>query len=87
MTWALILVCLWALAANLVAMLPSRDSHWTSAYALIATGVPILGYVTWTHGAIVGLLVLAAGCSILRWPVIYLWRWLRRKAGIGEAAE
>jgi hypothetical protein len=27
----------------------------------------------------VGLLVLAAGLSVLRWPVLFLWRWLRRR--------
>ena len=24
-------------------------------------------------------LLLAAGASILRWPVVYFWRWLRRQ--------
>jgi len=47
---------------------------------LIAAGVPLLGYVTYENGPWVGLLVLAAGSSMLRWPVIYLGRWIRRKA-------
>jgi hypothetical protein len=29
----------------------------------------------------VGLVLLAAGASVLRWPVIFLWRWLRRSLG------
>ncbi|RXV59050.1 hypothetical protein C6W92_15775 [Roseovarius sp. A46] len=81
MTVSLILACVWALAANVLAMLPSRDNHWRRAYALIALGVPVLGLVAWQHGPWLGLLVLAAGMSVLRWPVIYLARWLRRQLG------
>ncbi|MEO0400836.1 MAG: DUF2484 family protein [Pseudomonadota bacterium] len=79
MSLSLIFACLWALIANVLAMLPSRDNHWTNAYGLIAIGIPIVGYATWQHGPWVGLLVMVAGMSILRWPVIYLGRWIRRK--------
>ena len=79
MSWSLILACLWALAANVLAMIPSGDNHWRRAYFLIAVGVPILGYVTYENGPWIGLLVLAAGMSMLRWPVIYLGRWMRGK--------
>lgn len=81
MNLSLILVCVWAVAANVLATLPSKDSHWRRAYVLIAVGIPLLGYVTWQNGPWVGLLVLAAGASVLRWPVIYLGRWLRRIVG------
>ena len=74
-----VLACLWAFAANVIAMLPSKDYHWSNAYKLIAIGIPILGFVTWQHGPWVGLLVLAAGMSVLRWPVVYLTRWVRDK--------
>ena len=74
---SLVLACLWAVAANLLAMLPSRDRHWRRAYLLIALGVPVLGLVTWENGPWIGLLVLAAGMSVLRWPVIHPGRWLR----------
>ena len=77
MSLSLILACLWLICANLIGMLPTRDHHWRAAYALITLGIPILGYVTWQHGALVGLLVLAAGASILRWPLWFLWKWLR----------
>lgn len=77
MTLSLILACVWALCANFLAMLPSKDNHWRRAYALIAVGIPLLGYVTYENGPWIGLLVLAAGMSVLRWPVVYLGRWLR----------
>ncbi|WP_171173942.1 DUF2484 family protein [Ruegeria sp. HKCCD8929] len=78
MNTSLILACVWAVIANVLAMTPSRDNHWTRAYALIAVGIPLVGYVTYENGPWIGLLVLAAGMSVLRWPVIYLTRWLRR---------
>ncbi|MEZ5778243.1 MAG: DUF2484 family protein [Paracoccaceae bacterium] len=78
MTASLLLSCLWALAATIVALLPSRDHHWRAAYVLIAVGIPIVGWVTYQNGPWVGLVVMAAGASMLRWPLVYLWRWLRR---------
>ena len=78
MNGSLLLACLWAVTATLIAMLPSRDHHWRAAYLLIAVGIPILGWVTYQNGPRIGLVVLAAGTSILRWPVIHLWRRLRR---------
>lgn len=78
MNGSIILACLWAVTATLIAILPSRDRHWRAAYMLIAAGIPILGWVTLQNGPWVGLIVLAAGASILRWPLIYLWRRLRR---------
>ena len=72
---------LWFIAANVAAMRPSRDHHWRRAYVLIATGVPILGWLTATAGPVAGVVALAAGASVLRWPVIYLLRWLRGLSG------
>lgn len=82
MTLSLILACVWALLANLAGMFPSRDKHWRLAYGLIVVGIPLLGYVTYENGPWIGLLVLAAGMSILRWPVIYLGRWMRTRLGL-----
>jgi len=79
MSLSIILASLWALIANVMAMFPSRDNHWTNAYGLIAVGIPIVGYVTWQHGPWIGLLVLAAGMSVLRWPVIHFTRWIRAR--------
>ena len=80
MSLSLILACLWALVANVLAMTPSKDYHWRNAYVLIAVGIPILGYVVWQNGPWVGLLVLVAAMSVLRWPVIYLGRWIKGRA-------
>ncbi|MFO7771773.1 MAG: DUF2484 family protein [Roseovarius gahaiensis] len=85
MSLSLILACLWAISANLLAMIPSRDNHWRRAFALIVVGVPILGYVTYQNGPWIGFFVLFAGMSMLRWPVIYLGRWLRRDARTKDA--
>ena len=79
--WPLVLCLVWLIAANVIAMFPSRDKHWRAAYVLIAVGVPLLGWATYVSGPVVGLMLLAAGASILRWPVIFLWRWLRRQIG------
>ena len=79
MSISLILACIWAVVASILAMTPSRDHHWRNAYVLIAVGIPLLGFVTAQHGPWIGLLVLAAGCSILRWPVYHFVRWLRQK--------
>ena len=55
-------LCLvWLIVANVIGLFPSRDYHWRAAYALIAIGVPLLGWVTYEGGPVVGLLVLAAG--------------------------
>ncbi len=77
----LALCFVWLIAANVIAMFPSRDYHWRAAYGLIAVGVPLLGWATYEAGPIIGLALLAAGASILRWPLVYLWRWLRQRAG------
>ncbi len=86
MSLPFVLACIWAVVANVLAMTPSSDNHWRNAYILIAVGIPILGFVTAAHGPWAGMLVLAAGCSVLRWPVIYLMRWLRRST-FQEPAE
>ena len=77
MTLSLILALLWLVTANILGMIPSKDNHWRRAYILIAIGIPLLGFVTYQNGPWIGLIVLAMGASILRWPLRYLWRWLR----------
>lgn len=81
MTLPISLAFLWLIAANLIGMLPTRDKHWRAAYLMIAIGVPLLGWLTWASGPIIGLVFLAAAGSILRWPVYFLGRWLRQRLG------
>lgn len=77
MSLALAFGFLWLILANVIALLPSRDQHWRMAYALTAIGIPLLGWLTWSAGPLWGLLFLAAGASVLRWPLVYLWRRMR----------
>jgi len=81
MTPSLICAALWLLAANVMAMIPSRDNLWQRAYLLIAVGIPLLIWVTVQNGYWVGLIALIAGMSMLRWPVMYLARWAKRVVG------
>lgn len=78
MKLSLVALFAWLVLANLLAMLPSKDNHWRRAYGLIATGLPLLVWVFLDNTAWVGLLALLAGMSVLRWPLIYLGRWIRR---------
>ena len=79
----LILTCLWALIACLIAMGPERY-HWPAAWGLIAIGIPLLGYVTYDQGPVWGLIALAAGASVLRWPLVYAGRRIQRGVGVVE---
>ena len=77
MSLPIILGLLWLITANVIAMFPSRDHHWRNAYTLIAIGMPILGWITYENGVFLGLMFLAGGASVLRWPVWYLWKWVK----------
>ncbi len=77
MSLSLIAGLVWLIAGNLIAMVPSRDHHWRAAYVLIALGLPILGWITWVNGPLPGLIFLAAGASVLRWPLVVLGRWIK----------
>ncbi len=66
---SLILACLWALLACVAGMAPERF-HWPAAWILISSGIPLLGWVTVQAGPFWGLIVLIAGASVLRWPLI-----------------
>ena len=82
MSLSLIALFAWLFAANIAAMIPSNDNHWRRAYVLIALGIPLLAWLFWEHPWWVAALALLAGMSVLRWPVIYLSRWFRRKLGL-----
>lgn len=87
MSVPLMLACLWAAVANLIGMFPSKHAHWPAAYALICLGLPILVAVFATDGVWIGLAVTFAAASVLRWPVRYALRWLRRQLGMPVATE
>lgn len=78
MNLSLIAAFAWLVLANVAGMVPSRDNHWRRAYGLIAIGVPILIWVFIENPWWAGVIFLGAGISILRWPVVYLGRWIRR---------
>ena len=79
MSLSLIVALLWLVAANVIGLLPTKDQHWRAAYVLIAVGIPILGWVTYENGPIWGMAMAAGGVSVLRWPVYFLARWVKRK--------
>lgn len=81
MSLSLICAFLWLLAANLRAMFPSKDNHWRFAYVMIAIGVPIVIGVAVQHSILLALVLVGMGAWIMRWPVLYLWRWIRRTLG------
>ncbi len=74
---SLILACVWGLLACLAGMAPQRF-HWPAAWALIATGIPLLGWVTVQAGPFWGVAVLIAGASVLRWPLMRAAQEIRR---------
>lgn len=74
------LLCVWALVGCLVGMGPQRW-HWPAAWALIATGIPLLGLVTLQMGPWWGMAALVAGASLLRWPLLRAGEALRRRIG------
>ncbi|WP_296425205.1 DUF2484 family protein [Yoonia sp.] len=71
-------ICLWVVLAFVMQAIPSNDNHWRRAYVLIAVGLPLLVWVTWRDGVWAGALALVVGGLVLRWPLLYFWRWLRR---------
>ncbi len=79
MSTSLILALVWLFVANLRAMFPSKDHLWTFAYVMIAIGVPILIWVAIQNGLVIAGIVLVMAAWVMRWPVIYLGRWIKRQ--------
>ena len=67
---SLLLACIWAVLANVIAMLPSKRSHWPQAYALIAAGL--------SPGA--ALVFLITGPATNTATIVTVWKMLGRKA-------
>lgn len=81
MSLSLTCAFIWLIAANLRAMFPSKDNLWTFAYVMIALGVPIVIGVAIQHNIWLALVLVGMGAWIMRWPVIYLWRWFKGRIG------
>ncbi|MGP3695667.1 DUF2484 family protein [Rhodobacter sp. NSM] len=64
----LLLAGLWVVAALAAANLPPRAQGPGTAL-LVATGIPLLGWMTYRHGPLVGMLALILGAACLYWPV------------------
>ncbi len=77
-TLSLILACLWVIGAAIAAMFPSRDKHWKTAYVLASLGLPLWVFILYENGIWAGVATGVAGALVLRWPLIYFGRWLRR---------
>jgi len=84
MILAFVVFALWLLAANLAGLLTCPIRHGRAALALAAVGIPILGWITWLHGPVLGVAALALGCAALRWP---LTRVMAQPARAQEPAE
>lgn len=78
LTPSLIVAACWALLASVLGVVPSRDNHWRRAYVLIALAVPMLVWVFAENGVWVGIGVLFAVLSVLRWPAFHAAKWVRR---------
>ena len=71
---SVLLALFWVILANLIAFFPSKKKHWPAAYLLICIGFPLAIYVFYESGFWMGALFLIAAASILRWPLIFLFR-------------
>ncbi len=72
---------IWLIAANIAAVLPSTDHHIRRAKVLIALGLPLGIWIYISSGALAALIFAACAASVLRWPLVFSWRWLRRVIG------
>ncbi|MFY0597406.1 MAG: DUF2484 family protein [Cognatishimia sp.] len=81
MSLSFIAALIWMIVVNLRAMFPSKDNHWKFAYVMIAIGLPILAWVYIDHGIGLAAILLVGAMWVMRWPVIYLSRWIRRQVG------
>lgn len=64
---AALLALLWGVMACLWPLVPARLAH-AALWALVLTGVPVLGWLTYLCGPGFGVLFLSLGLSLLVWP-------------------
>ncbi|WP_179380557.1 DUF2484 family protein [Jannaschia marina] len=75
----LIALCLWVVLAWLLQIVLTAKQSWPAAYGLIALGLPLVAWLGLSLGWPWALLGVAVMALVLRWPVIYLGRWIRGK--------
>lgn len=78
MKTAIALLAVWVVLATLIGLMPRRF-HWRGAIFLMVFLVPLLPYVWVQVNPFIALLFLAGVMSILRWPLIFLGRWINRQ--------
>lgn len=83
MSVALILGCLWVIAAAVTAMLPMRLQYPPGILLLIAAPVLLL-WIGWVEGWVFAVVGLFALVSMFRNPLRYFWRRFRGKSFDGE---
>ncbi len=69
MTGPLALGVLWLVTANLIGIARLPETRRRAALALIAPGIPLLGWITQAAGPLWGLAFLIVGAGALRWPL------------------
>ena len=78
MKTAIALLAGWVVLATLIGLMPRRF-HWRGAILLMVLLVPLVPYVWVQVNPFIALLFLAGVLSILRWPLIFLGRWINRQ--------
>ncbi len=73
MSLALILACLWVVAATCVAMLPMRLQYFLGVTLLLAALV-LIAVIFVQHGAMLGAIALFGFVSMFRRPLRHFWR-------------
>lgn len=73
MSLALILACLWVLAATIVAMFPMKRQYLPGGLLLAAAPV-LIGVIWWQHGPVLGVIALFGFVSMFRNPLRYYYR-------------
>lgn len=76
-----IAACVWVVTAWVLSVVLTSKQSWPAAYVLIAVGVPLLLWLWHDLGPMAAFVGLVTGMVVLRWPVIYLGRWLKRRIG------
>jgi hypothetical protein len=75
----MVLAVLWVVVASVIALMPVRLHKPSAIWFLIPTALTLLPWLYVTSGWVAALLFLLGACSILRWPVYFLSRFIGQK--------